>query len=89
MRTILTAAAILLWASALAGIWTGLPADVMRVVLAAATTASVVAAIWAVAVRLHNEDRRLLLLAVADATRPPAAPQMAALRATRPLRVAR
>ena len=79
MRTmpVILAAAVVLWAAAIAGVCAGLPTRAMCVILAAATTVSVMAYVR----RAHDADRRATLLAVADLTRP----RGGGLRATTPL----
>jgi len=76
---LMAAAAVLLWAAAIAGMCERQPPDRMCVVLAAATTATIVGTLWRVAVQLRDDDRKLLLRSVADLTRP------RVLQATRPL----
>lgn len=84
MRILLVVAAIvLLWSAALAGIWERLNTDAMFLVLAVAMTVTIVAALWRLAQRLHDDDHRLLLSTVADLTRPRDP------RATGPIRLCR
>jgi hypothetical protein len=75
----LAAAAALLWSAAAAGLWVPVAANADRFVLAAATTLTVAAWVWWLALRLHDDDHRLLLRSVAELTRP------RDLRVTRPL----
>lgn len=75
----LAAASALLWGGAIAGVSVHVETGVVCIVLAAATTVSVWALVWWVGLWLRDEDRRMLLLAIADLTRPSAA------RATGPL----
>lgn len=55
----ISAAAVLLWTSAIMGMLGHLPADEMCVVLAAATTSTIVAALWWVALNVRDDKRRM------------------------------
>lgn len=81
---IIAALATLLWTAGVEGVGMRWAVGYVCALFAAATCATVIAAVWAIALSLHDDDRRMLIRAVADATRPPAAH-----RATRPLRLAR
>lgn len=73
------AAIVLLWSAAFAGIWAGLDPDAMFLVLALAMTVTIVAWLTRLASRLHDDDRRQLLLTIAGLTTP-------RVRSTDPLR---
>lgn len=79
---VIAALATFLWTGAVAGVGQHVAVGWVCILLAAATTATVIAAIWAIALSLHDAERGMLIRAVA-ATMPPAG------RGTRPLRVAR
>jgi hypothetical protein len=75
----IAALATLLWTGAVEGIG-HVAVGYVCVILMAAGCATVIAAIWAIALHLHDADRRMMIGTVADVTRPPAA-----RRSTRPL----
>lgn len=79
---VIAALAALLWTGGVEGIG-HLAVGYLCVILAAATCATVIAAVWAIALSLRDDDRRILLLTIGDLTRP------SAPRATRPLRAVR
>lgn len=79
---VIAALATLLWTGGVEGIG-HLAVGYLCVILAAACASTVIAAVWAIGLHLHDADRRMLIVAVADATRPPAGH-----RVTRPLRLA-
>lgn len=66
---VIAALATFLWTGGVEGIG-HLAVGYVCVILAAATCATVIAAFWAIALSLHDDERLLLLGALADATRP-------------------
>ena len=68
---VIAALATLLWTGGVEGVGIHLAVGYVCIILAGATTATVIAAVWAIALSLHGEDRRMMIVAVASATRPP------------------
>jgi hypothetical protein len=80
---VIAALATLLWTSGVEGVGLRWAVGYVCIILAMAVSATVIAAVWAIALHLHDADRRMLIRAVGDLTTPRSP------RATRPLRLAR
>ena len=80
---VIAALATLLWTAGLEGVGLRWAVGYVCALFAAAVCATVIAAIWAIALSLHDADRRMLIRAVGDLTTPRSP------RVTRPLRIAR
>lgn len=79
----IAALATLLWTAAVEGVGMRWAVGYICIILAMAVSSTVIAAVWTIALHLRDADRRMLILAIGDLTRP------SAPRATRPLRLAR
>ena len=80
---VIAALATLLWTGGVEGVGIHLAVGYVCIILAMATCATVIAAVWAIALSLHDEDRRMLIRTVGDLTTPRTA------RPARRLRIAR
>lgn len=80
---VIAALATLLWTSGVEGVGLHWAVGYVCIILAMAVSATVIAAIWAIALSLHSADREMLILAIGDLTTPRGA------RANRRLRIAR
>ena len=69
---VIAALATFLWTASVEGVSLGWAVGYVCIILMAAGSATVIAAVWAIARHEHGDDRRLMIGAVADATRPPA-----------------
>lgn len=80
---VIAALATLLWMSGVEGVGLHIAVGYVCILLAMAVSATVIAAVWAIALHLHDAERGMLIRAVGDLTTPRSP------RAARPLRLAR